>query len=63
MTPSLTAYAAALCVAALAIGTQLGIVIGVRWCRKYEHPVVYDTGVTDGHRAARGMERPPKVSE
>lgn len=63
MTPTTTAYAAALCVAAFALGTQLGIWLGVRWCRKYEHPAIYDTGVTDGSRSARGMAKPPKVSQ
>lgn len=62
MTPELTAYTAALCVACLALGTQLGIWVGVRWCRKYEHPVAYDIGVTDGHRAAMRATQPPKVT-
>lgn len=62
MTTSILAYIAAIAVCAATLGISLGIVIGVWWCRRYEHPVIYDIGVTDGSRSARGMSKPPGVS-
>jgi hypothetical protein len=58
MTTPILAYLFALCVCAFTLGTLAGVVVGVAWCRKYEHPVVRD----DGYRAALGMGRPPKAS-